>query len=204
VIGKGLIGGVVVALVALVARMLAYAAEPGPSARVLERQAGGPSLPVLALASLMLGAAVAIAICWLVALAVRERALIERRNAEPFAGGRALALAVGLWVTASVTGALLEAFIHWRAGLGWHGLHCLVGPFHRDLLPIELGLSLVAAALLVAARHVALWMRRTFARLRAVLPRLWSSGGVRLHVSPRLRPALCVRLASARAPPALG
>jgi hypothetical protein len=204
VIRKGLIGWVVVALVVLLARTLAYAAEPGASARLLEQRAGGPALPVVALASLTLGAAVAIAICWLVALAVRERALIERRSAEPFAVTRALALTAVLWVAASASGALFEAFIHWRAGLGWHGLHCLVGPFHRNLLPIELGLSLVAAALLAAARHVAAWMRRTFARLRAVLPRLWSRERVRLHARFRLRPALCIGLASARAPPALG
>src|SRR4029450_1604777 len=74
-------------------------------------------------------------------------------------------------VVAAPASGLLEAFIHWRAGLGWHGLHCLFGPVHRDLLPIETVLSFVAAAILAAAWHVGAWMRRTLARLAAVLPR---------------------------------
>jgi hypothetical protein len=201
---RGLIGAGAVALVVLLGRSLAYAAEPSPSARFLEQRAGGSALPVLALVSLTLGAAVAVAVCWLVAIAVRERALIERRNIDPFAAGRALAFAAVLSVAACGAGGLLEAFIHWRAGLGWHGLHCLVGPVHRDLLPIESGLSFVAAAILAASRYVAAWMRRTFARLAAVLPRLWFGERVRLHVHARPRPALCVGFASARAPPAPG
>jgi hypothetical protein len=43
---------------------------------------------------------------------------------------------------------------------------------HRNLLPIATALSLVAAALLAAAEHLIAWMRRTFARLRALPPRL--------------------------------
>ena len=31
---------------------------------------------------------------------------------------------------------MLESTIHWREGLGWHGLHCLLGPVHRDAIPI--------------------------------------------------------------------
>jgi hypothetical protein len=197
-----LVGAGVVSLVVLLARTLAYAAEPGPSARFLEQRGGGPALPVVALACLVLGAAVAVTVCWLAAIAVRERALIERRSAEPFAAGRALVLAALLSVVACGAGGLLEAFVHWRAGLGWHGLHCLAGPVHRDLLPIETGLSFVAAALLAVARHVAAWMRRTFARLAAVLPRLWFRDPVRAHSRSRPRPRPCVGFASARAPPA--
>lgn len=153
----------------LLARTIAYALEPGAAARVLEQRAGGPALPVVTLVSLTLGASVAIAICWLAALGVRERALLERRASAPrFRAARTLGFALGLGVGTSLAGGLLEAYIHWRAGMGWHGLDCLTGPVHRDLLPLEFGLSFVAAALVAAFDHVAAWMRRTFASLRAV------------------------------------
>ena len=48
-------------LVVLIARWLAYAVAPSPAARVLEGQAGGPGLPVLALVSLALGGGLALA-----------------------------------------------------------------------------------------------------------------------------------------------
>jgi hypothetical protein len=201
---KALIGVVVTTLVVLLARSLAYATEPTPTARLLEHRAGGPALPVLALAFLALGTAISVAVCWLAAVAVRERALIERRQAESFPVVRVVALTLALAVTASVAGGLFEAYLHWRAGLGWHGLHCLLGPVHRDLIPFETGLSFVAAALLAAATHVLAWMRRTFARLGATLPRLWPVSSVRLQALEVPAEALCLGSASARAPPALG
>src|SRR5207253_10130745 len=140
---------------------------------VLEHRAGGPALPVLAIVTLTLAASVAVTVCALTALAVRERALLERRSFAPFRAGRMLVRATTLAVVASLGGGLLEAYLHWRAGLGWHGLHCLVGPVHRDLLPFECGLSLVAAALIAATQHVVAWMRRTFARLGATVVRAW-------------------------------
>lgn len=201
---KAPIGAVVTTLVVLLARSLAYATEPTPAARLLEHRAGGPALPVLALAFLALGAAIAIAVCWLAAVAVRERALIERRQAESFPVLRVVALTLALAVTTSVAGGLFEAYLHWRAGLGWHGLHCVLGPVHRDLIPFETGLSFVAAAIVAAAAHVVAWMRRTFARLGATLPRLWPVFSVRLRALAVPAEALCVGSASARAPPALG
>jgi MFS family permease len=178
---KALIGAVVTTLVVLLARSLAYATEPTPTARLLEQRVGGPALPVLALAVLALGAAIAVAVCWLAAVAVRERALIERRRAEAFPAFRVVALTLALALTTSVGGGLLEAYLHWRAGLGWHGLHCLLGPVHHDLIPFETGLSFVGAAVVAAAAHVVAWMRRTFARLGATLPRLWPVSSVRLR-----------------------
>jgi hypothetical protein len=194
-------------LVVLCARSIAYAVSPNPEAHFLQQRAGGPGLAALALASLMLGAGIAIAICWLAALGVRERALLERRvltaPAPRFRAGRTLARALALGASTSVAGGLLEAYIHWRAGLGWHGLHCLLGPVHRDLLPFEAALSLIAAAVLAAAEHVAAWMRRTFARMRA-LP-----FARRLRVSPAhvrvldvRRTVLCPAAGAPRAPPA--
>jgi hypothetical protein len=204
VIRRGFIGAVTVTLVVLLARTLAYAAVPGPSARLFAHRAGGPTLPVLALFALGVGAVLAVTVCWLVGIAVRERALLERRDAEAFAVVRTCALALGLMLTTCVAGGLFEAYLHWRAGLGWHGLHCLVGPVHRDLIPFEAGLSLLAAAILAAARHVSIWMRRTFARLAARLPALPFVESPMFGDTTALCAALRLGAASARAPPALG
>ena len=87
----------------------------------------------------------------LLRVAVRERALLERRAlvapVRSFRVGRAVSAALVLAVVTSFAGGFVEAYLHWRAGLGWHGLRCVFGPLHRDLLPIETGFSFVAAAL---------------------------------------------------------
>lgn len=195
------------ALVVLCARWLAYAVTPSPSGRLLENRAGGPGLPAITLVTLTLGAAIATVICWLAALGIRERALLERRILTAprprFRIRRVLALAFALTVTTSVAGGLLEAYIHWRAGLGWHGLHCLLGPVHRDLLPFEGALSFIAAALLVAAEHVVSWMRRTFALLRP-LPsaRRLQAPLAAVHMLDVPRTVLCPAAGAPRAPPA--
>jgi hypothetical protein len=202
VIRKGAIGGTAAALVVLLARTIAYATEPTPAARVLEQRAGGPALPLVVLVSLTLGASLAVAVCWLAAMAVRERAFLDRRTPEGFPVGRTLAIALVLASSTSLAGGLLEAYLHWRAGLGWHGLTCVFGPVHRDLVPLESGLSLVAAALISASQHVVTWMRRTFARLAAVLP---TSRPVVRHVLPPISDvphSVCLCAASPRAPPA--
>jgi len=77
--------------------------------------------------------------------------------------GRAFAL----WLITMPAFAYLESAIHWREGLGWHGLHCLLGPVHRNAIPILGALSLVAAALAAALEYVFAWMRRTLARIAA-------------------------------------
>jgi hypothetical protein len=194
-------------LVVLCARWLGYAVSPSPEARLLEQRAGGPGFPAIALVSLTLAAAVAVTICWLAALGIRERALLERRllTAPPprFRVVRTLARALVLAGCTSLAGGLLEAYIHWRAGLGWHGLHCLLGPVHRDLIPFEFAFSFIAAAVLAAAEHVAAWMRRTFALLRAFPParRLQVvSAPVQMLDLPRT--ILCPAAGTPRAPPA--
>jgi hypothetical protein len=191
-------------LVVLTARTLAYAVEPTPAARLLEQRAGGPALPVLALVSLWLGASLAVAICWLAALGVRERALLERRELPQFRAARALASALALAIATSIAGGLFEAYIHWRSGLGWHGLDCLFGPVHRDLLPLECGLSAVAAAFVAAGEHVLSWMRRTFALLRALPPRVTACASLPLPVAFDF-PRSILRFAAGtpRGPPAL-
>jgi len=194
------------ALVVFLARSIAYALTPSPAARVLAQRAGGPALPVLTLVTLALGASLAIAICWLAALGVRERQLLERRvlavSPPRFSPARTFALGLVLSLVTSIAGGLFEAYLHWRAGLGWHGLHCVFGPVHRDLLPIATSLSFVAAAVLAAAEHVARWMRRTFALLRTLPPPLsWPSAQPRPAANNR-RATRPVGHGRSRAPPA--
>lgn len=156
------------ALVVLAARSIAYALAPSPLARALERDAGGPRLPVVCVAALGLALALASAVLWLAALGVRERRLLEP---GPLAGTpglrlRRVALRAVLLTAGTTLGfALLESYLHWQEGLGWHALHCLSGPVHQSAFPILGALSLVAAALAAAVEHVLEWMRRTAARL---------------------------------------
>jgi hypothetical protein len=198
------IRAIAVILVVLTARSLAYATEPGASARFLEHRAGGPAVPALALVALGICAALAVTVCWLVAVGVRERALVVRREAPSFAVVRTGVTALFLALTACFVGGMFEAYLHWRAGLGWHGLHCLVGPVHRDLIPFEIGLSFVAAALIAAARHVTAWMRSTFARLAADLPTLLFGASPVFGEATAVRATPRARAASARAPPLPG
>jgi hypothetical protein len=163
------------ALVVLTGRTLAYALSPSPLAAEFSHQAGGPRLPVIAAVSLVLGVGVASCALWLAALGVRERRVLEARPllAEPrLRIRRLLARSLVLWVAAMVAFALTESYIHWRAGLGWHGIHCLTGPVHRDVIPILGALSLVAAALVATLEHVLAWMRRVLAAITTRLPRL--------------------------------
>jgi hypothetical protein len=179
-----LVWGIAAVLVVLAGRALAYAAVPSPAAHVYGQALGGPGFPTIALTALVLGSGLAVAICWLAALGVRERRMLERRVlASPpplLRPGRVLANAALLWTVTASSGGLLEAYVHWRGGLGWHGLDCVVGPVHRDLLPIAGALCLIAAAAIAAAEHVLAWMRRTFALLvpgppaRPAAPAIWS------------------------------
>ena len=157
----------VVALLVLCARVLAYAVAPSPLARVLERSAGGPSLVTVALVSLGVAATVSILVVWFASLGVRERARLRPERVAPSLRLRRLALrAVALYVSSALAFAYFESYLHWRAGLGWHGLSCLVGPVHRNAIPILAALALLAAALAEAAGHVLAWMRAVARELR--------------------------------------
>jgi hypothetical protein len=157
------------ALVVLAARALAYALAPHATVvgNELEQQVGGPGLVVTAVAALAGAGVVASAVLWIAALAVRERHLLAGGEAPALRPLRVLGAALGLFVVTSLAFASLESYLHWRAGLGFHGLHCLVGPVHRDALPLLGALSLLAAAAEAAARHLLRWMRRTIQALRA-------------------------------------
>jgi hypothetical protein len=192
-----------VALVVLGARSIVYALAPSPLATELSHRAGGPTLPVVAVVSLALSIGISAAVVWLVTMGVRERRLLEPRPvlSVPRVRLRLLAArALVLWLVAMPAFAYLESFIHWRQGLGWHGLHCLVGPVHRDAVPVLGALSLVATALAGAIEHIVAWMRRAVARLAADPIRF----GRALASAPAYEPVLIPTYATpfgARGPP---
>jgi hypothetical protein len=151
----------VVALMVLVTRWLTYAlAAPSPLAKRFEASAGGPSLVVVTLVALGVAAAVSVFVVWLAAIGVRERQRLCPKRALPALRLRRLAArTVLLFVASSLAFAGFESYLHWRAGIGFHGLSCLVGPVHRNAIPLLAALSLAAAAVAEAAAHVVAWMR---------------------------------------------
>jgi hypothetical protein len=154
----------VLAMVVLVARTLAYSLAPDPRAEALGRVTGGPRPVVVAVIAGVLAASLAGAVLWLSALGVRERHRLRPRGDAP----RLRLLAVlgragALSVAAAGAFTAVESAIHVREGLGFHGLHCLVGPVHENALPLIAALSLVAAATVEAMRHALAFGRRVVA-----------------------------------------
>jgi hypothetical protein len=188
---------VAVALIVLCGRALAYALVDDP----LAHATGGPALPVVIVVSGVLALGASSAVLWLAALGVNERRLLEPHAVAPSLRLRPLraVLVFGLSVLAF---ALVESYLHWRAGLGFHGLECLFGPVHRDALPILAALSMVATAVAAAVEHVIAWMRRTLARLRRGVPRRRRAAVRFLYVARAGRPR--TRPLSARGPPEPG
>lgn len=167
-----------VALLELITRSVVYGLAPSAdeASRALGGHLGGPGFLAVLLVAVGLGALLATGAVWFASMGVRERwALSDDR---PAAGPpriavapvvvRALALTVVGWLTF----AGIETAIHLHEGLGFHGLECLVGPVHRNALPVVAGIALLASALLAAARLVLAWMRRTVARLVTPRPAL--------------------------------
>jgi hypothetical protein len=157
-----------VALLVLSTRCLCYAlAPPSLLSGRLEASAGGPRLIVVTLVSLGLGSLVSVLTVWLAALGVRERARLRPERVAPkLRLRRAVLRFVLLYVASSLAFALGESYLHWRAGLGFHGLSCLVGPVHRNAIPVLAALALAAAALAEAGSHVLAWMRAVVRELR--------------------------------------
>jgi hypothetical protein len=157
------------ALVVLAARSLAYQLAPTstPLTLALQHQAGGPRLVVTVVAALALALAAAAGVLWLASMAVRERhAARSRSGSAPALRLAAIArTALLLFAASSLVFAALESYVHWRAGVGVHGLQCLLGPQHRDALPLLGGLSVLAAACHGALSHLLGWMRETLALL---------------------------------------
>jgi hypothetical protein len=161
---------VVGALVVLSARTLSYAlAPPTILGGRLEAAAGGPRFVTVALVALALASGAGTAALGLATFAVRERLLLAPEAIVALPRLQPLRLVrrfVVLALATSASFALVESYLHWRAGLGWHGLHCLYGPVHRDAVPLLAALSAVAVAIVAAVEHIAAWIRRTIARLR--------------------------------------
>jgi hypothetical protein len=191
-----------IALLVLAVRWLAYAlAAPSPLASTFQASAGGPRLIVVALVSLGLGALVSTAAVWLAAFAVSERHRLEPRRELPrLRLGRLAVRTVVLYAASSLSFALFESYLHWRAGIGFHGLSCLVGPVHRNAIPLLAALALVAAALAEGASHLVAWLRATVRSLVRVLllanplPWVWPP-------LPDAVPTLVPAISRARAPP---
>jgi hypothetical protein len=194
-----------VVLMVLAARWLAYAlAQPSPLANRFQSSAGGPPLVLVSTVTLALAAAISVAVLWLAALGVRERARLRPDRIPPRLRLRRFGLdAVGLYATSSITFASFESYLHWRAGLGFHGLSCLVGPVHRNAIPLLAALALVAAALGEAVLHLVGWMRaaaRELLRPSFFLLPARPAAGLRLL---SLNPSRVPQRARSRAPPAL-
>ena len=142
-------------------------ARTGSLANRFESSAGGPQLLVVALVSLGLAVLVSTLVVWLAALGVDERRRLRPGRVAPELRLRRLAFrAVALYVLSSLAFALFESYLHWRAGIGFHGISCLVGPVHRNVIPLLAALSLTAAALAEAAEHLLGWMRAVVRELR--------------------------------------
>jgi hypothetical protein len=198
----------VVGPVVLAARALAYQLAASPTALTahLQGEAGGPRFVVVTLVAVAASLAGAAALLWLASTAVRERhAVASRPGPRPSLRiAHAVQSAALLFVASSIGFAALESFLHWRAGLGFHGLQCLVGPEHRDALPLLAALSTFAAACEGAVGHLLGWMRRTLELL--VAPRVSNAPRAAVLRTPRSRPAVCTVLAGPygpRGPPAL-
>ena len=186
--GRLLLWPAVIGLLVLTARWLAYALSPSPLANRLEGSAGGPRLVIVTLVSLGLAALVSTLVVWLAALGVRERQRLHPERIAPTLRLRRMSVrAVLLYVTSSLAFALFESYLHWRAGLGFHGLSCLVGPVHRNAIPLLAALALVAVALVEAASHLLRWLRAVVRELRRVRF---------APVPPRAQPAWHVGLVS--------
>jgi hypothetical protein len=160
-----------VAVIDLIARSFAYAlaTSSDPERARLAGEFGGPKLVVLSLVTVAGAIAVSAGLLALAEMGVRERwalADLDTRGPRPRIAVRGvLARATVLWVVGLVVFMLVESYIHWRAGLGFHGISCLAGPVHRNVIPIIGALALVGSAAVAALAHLFAWMRRVARRL---------------------------------------
>jgi hypothetical protein len=198
------IWAIVAVAVVLATRTLVYALAPQSAllAELADNRVVGPHLTV-PLVGIMAGASlVAATVLMLAATAVRVRLQLEGRrvvSAPRLRPGALAARALALFLSTSFAFAMLESTIHWREGLGWHGLHCLLGPVHRDAIPILAALSLLAVAIHGAVEHLLAWTRRLFAHLAAAFFAIAIHGPIATvsDLSPRRKPAQ----GGARGPP---
>jgi hypothetical protein len=191
----------------LATRTIVYALAPSQSQLLisLEQKTGQPHVIGALVGVAVLAAAIGIATLWLSVVAVRERFALERHelvDAPRIRPWLLVARAFALFVASSFAFAMLESYLHWRAGLGWHGLHCLIGPVHRDAIPVVAGLSLFAAAAHGALEHLLAWARRLVALFAARLPVLRGTTPI-FSSTARPRSARVGSAAAPRGPPAV-
>ena len=171
----------------LAARTIVYALAPrSVLLAALAHREGGPQLAGVLVAAVLAGAGAAVTVLWLAVVAVRERLALEGRRlveSPRLSLPRLAARACALFLVTCAAFAITESIVHWREGLGWHGLHCLTGPVHRDAIPILAALSLVAVAVHGAVEHLLAWARRLVAQLAA-----------RLHLPPPVPPGAPARV----------
>ena len=192
--------------VVLLTRTIVYALAPSQSQLLteLEQRTGPPQLTGALAGVALLAAVLGAAVLWVSVVAVRERLALERRELAEAPRVRPLRLAgraLALFLAVSFAFAMLESYVHWRAGLGWHGLDCLVGPMHRDALPVLAGLSLLAVAAHGAIEHLLAWARRLVALFAARLPMVRGTAPV-FSSTARPRSARVRAAAAPRGPPA--
>jgi hypothetical protein len=192
----------VASLLVLSTRWLVYALAPSPLAGRLEGSVGGPSLVAVALVSLGLAAAISAAVLWLAVVGVRERQRLRPERELPRVRLRRVGRrAVSLSAAVLLGFALLESYVHWRSGMGFHGLSCILGPVHRDALPVVGALSLLAAALAEVAEHLHAWLTAAVHELLRRRIALLTSSGRSLSRPHELFPGLARSGARPRAPP---
>jgi hypothetical protein len=164
----GLHAGVAVAI-ALVARTIAYALSPAPTAEQLGGTLGGPHLLVVAGVTLGLAALASLSLVALTAAAIGERARLAAVRETPRLDVRAIPLrALGLFGGSALVFASVESTIHWHAGYGFHPQHCLTGPVHENAIPILAALAVVASVAIAVADRLSAWARRTLGEAVAV------------------------------------
>ena len=187
---------------AFLARAAVYSFAPTgtPLGTRLAAATGGPSL-MLEIVAFALAACASLAIVGTAVVAVAERRRLDplALSASPCIEPLQVAKrAVVVMLASSLVFTTVETNVHWRSGLGFHGVRCLTGPVHRDALPFLAALPLLASAVLTAAGHVLAWLRRAIARL---------VGGVEQALAehrPRLSPVSNVLVAARELASALG
>lgn len=159
-----LAGAGATAATVVVARTVAYALAPAPDPRTRQLAAAFPAAhtALVALAALAVAAVLGTALLRLVAIGVRERrALAGLEPAPRLRAAPVVVRALRLLAASALAFASVESYLHYRAGLGFHALHCVAGPMHANAWPILAGLSVVVSAVWEAARHLGGLARRT-------------------------------------------
>ena len=148
--------------IALVARTIAYALSPSPTAEALGGQLGGPHLVVVGGVTLGLAAGASLLLIGLTAAMIGERSRLAHVTEAPRLDARGIPLrALGLFGASAFLFAIGESTIHWHAGYGFHPQHCLTGPVHENAVPILAALAAVTSVAIAVADRLRAWAHRT-------------------------------------------